>query len=167
MNEVIKAETNRLIEAVHTRELRCSTLDYNETLGRPGLNAFRTVTSTCHLRMKFPTPLRLGTLIGDQRQARGCCWMFTIRGSKSRLHSHPRKGFGGPKRIGRVIEQCESPIETPGQSGKHAFVPGVGNKAEGKIMETEEGASSCSLVFLKEWVRKSVGPPKNGSYHRG
>ena len=66
-----------------------------------------------------------------------------------------------------VIEQCESPIETPGQSGKHVFAPRVGNKVEGKIMETEEGASSCSLAFLKEWVGEFVGPTKGSKLPQG
>ena len=46
-----------------------SALDYNVILGRPGLNAFRAVASTCHLRIKFPTPFGVGTLLGDRKQA--------------------------------------------------------------------------------------------------
>ncbi|XP_011078132.1 uncharacterized protein LOC105161948 [Sesamum indicum] len=45
---------------------------YNVVLGRPGLNKFRAVVSTFHLKMKFPTPQGIGEVKCDQRTARQC-----------------------------------------------------------------------------------------------
>ena len=38
---------------------------YNIILGRPALNKLRTVTSTYHLKVKFPTAHRVGEIRGD------------------------------------------------------------------------------------------------------
>ncbi|KAL2251241.1 UNVERIFIED_CONTAM: Retrovirus-related Pol polyprotein from transposon [Sesamum indicum] len=45
---------------------------YNVVLGRPGLNKFRAVVSTFHLKMKFPTPQGIGEVKCDQLTARQC-----------------------------------------------------------------------------------------------
>ncbi|KAL2247278.1 UNVERIFIED_CONTAM: hypothetical protein Sindi_2580100 [Sesamum indicum] len=45
---------------------------YNVILGRPGLNSFRAIVSTFHLKMKFPTPNRIGEVSCDQVEARRC-----------------------------------------------------------------------------------------------
>ncbi|XP_075669692.1 uncharacterized protein LOC142639385 [Castanea sativa] len=45
---------------------------YNDILGRPTLNAWKTVTSTYHLMIKFPTESGVGELRGNQVAAREC-----------------------------------------------------------------------------------------------
>lgn len=45
---------------------------YNVILGHPTLNNLRAVTFTYHLKMKFPTDLRLGEVHGKQLLAREC-----------------------------------------------------------------------------------------------
>ncbi|KAL2236301.1 UNVERIFIED_CONTAM: hypothetical protein Sindi_0821800 [Sesamum indicum] len=45
---------------------------YNVILGRPGLNAFRAIVSTYHLKVKFPTRAGVGEVICDQEEARKC-----------------------------------------------------------------------------------------------
>ncbi|XP_040988937.1 uncharacterized protein LOC121236552 [Juglans microcarpa x Juglans regia] len=45
---------------------------YNAILGRPSLNHMRAVTSTYHLKVKFPTPLGVGEMHGKQKLARVC-----------------------------------------------------------------------------------------------
>ncbi|XP_020555094.1 uncharacterized protein LOC110013285 [Sesamum indicum] len=45
---------------------------YNVILGRPGLNAFRAIVSTYHLKIKFPTRAGIGEVICDQEEARKC-----------------------------------------------------------------------------------------------
>ena len=45
---------------------------YNIILGRPALNRLRAVTSTYHLKMKFPTAHGVGEITGDQVLTREC-----------------------------------------------------------------------------------------------
>ncbi|KAL0402088.1 UNVERIFIED_CONTAM: hypothetical protein Slati_4238700 [Sesamum latifolium] len=45
---------------------------YNVLLGQPGLNAFKAIVSTYHLKMKFPTKNGVGEVSCDQREARRC-----------------------------------------------------------------------------------------------
>ncbi|KAL2252586.1 UNVERIFIED_CONTAM: Transposon Ty3-G Gag-Pol polyprotein [Sesamum indicum] len=45
---------------------------YNVILGRPGLNIFRAIVSTYHLKMKFPTHAGVGEVACDQGEARRC-----------------------------------------------------------------------------------------------
>ncbi|KAL2240129.1 UNVERIFIED_CONTAM: Retrovirus-related Pol polyprotein from transposon [Sesamum indicum] len=45
---------------------------YNVILGRPGLNSFRAVISTYHMKMKFPTEYGIGEVWCDQKEARKC-----------------------------------------------------------------------------------------------
>ncbi|XP_057982208.1 uncharacterized protein LOC131167418 [Malania oleifera] len=45
---------------------------YNVILGRPFLNAVQAVTSTYHLKIKFPTSQGIGFVKGDQAAARSC-----------------------------------------------------------------------------------------------
>ncbi|KAL2235729.1 UNVERIFIED_CONTAM: hypothetical protein Sindi_1305100 [Sesamum indicum] len=43
---------------------------YNVVLGRPGLNLFRVVISTYHMKVKFPTEHGIGEVACDQKEAR-------------------------------------------------------------------------------------------------
>ena len=45
---------------------------YNIILGRLALNRLKAVTSTYHLKVKFPTAHRIGEIRGDQVLAREC-----------------------------------------------------------------------------------------------
>ena len=45
---------------------------YNVIIGRPTLNGMRAVTSTYHLMMKFPSRNGIGTIRGNQSEARSC-----------------------------------------------------------------------------------------------
>ncbi|KAL5736658.1 hypothetical protein ACOSQ2_031446 [Xanthoceras sorbifolium] len=45
---------------------------YNAILGRPVLNDLKVVTSTKHLTLKFPTPMGIESVYGDQKTARAC-----------------------------------------------------------------------------------------------
>ena len=47
-------------------------LAYNMLLGRPSLNAIKSIPSAYHLIIKFPTVNGVGTVRGDQRVAREC-----------------------------------------------------------------------------------------------
>ncbi|KAL2240962.1 UNVERIFIED_CONTAM: hypothetical protein Sindi_0737400 [Sesamum indicum] len=45
---------------------------YNVILGRPGLNSFRAVISTYHMKLKFPTEYGIGEVSCDQKETRKC-----------------------------------------------------------------------------------------------
>ncbi|XP_020554491.1 uncharacterized protein LOC110013115 [Sesamum indicum] len=45
---------------------------YNVILGRLGLNSFRAVISTYHMKMKFPMEYEIGEVLCDQKEARKC-----------------------------------------------------------------------------------------------
>ncbi|GFY87779.1 hypothetical protein Acr_05g0014180 [Actinidia rufa] len=45
---------------------------YNSILGRPTLGRIKAITSTYHLKMKFPTLTGIGEVKGDQKVARQC-----------------------------------------------------------------------------------------------
>ncbi|KAL2232806.1 UNVERIFIED_CONTAM: Retrovirus-related Pol polyprotein from transposon [Sesamum indicum] len=55
---------------------------YNVILGRPGLNLFRAVISTYHMKMKFPIESRIGEVASDQKEARKC-YNLSLKGESS------------------------------------------------------------------------------------
>ncbi|KAL2226150.1 UNVERIFIED_CONTAM: hypothetical protein Sindi_1973700, partial [Sesamum indicum] len=68
---------------------------YNVILGRPGLNSFRAVISTYHMKMKFPTEYGIGEVSCDQKEARKC-YNLSLKGEqkpkkqKTREDAEPR-----------------------------------------------------------------------------
>ncbi|KAK9111689.1 hypothetical protein Scep_019208 [Stephania cephalantha] len=48
---------------------------YNVILGRTGLNTFKGVPLTYHVKLKFPTPNGIPEVRGDQKMARNCYFM--------------------------------------------------------------------------------------------
>ncbi|XP_011078636.1 uncharacterized protein LOC105162327 [Sesamum indicum] len=56
---------------------------YNVILGKPGLNLFRAVISTYHMKMKFPTENGTRELASDLREARKC-YNLSLKGEPSR-----------------------------------------------------------------------------------
>ncbi|XP_063948020.1 uncharacterized protein LOC135152114 [Daucus carota subsp. sativus] len=45
---------------------------YNAILGRTGIQAFKAIPSTYHMKIKFPTRNGIGEELGDQKMARSC-----------------------------------------------------------------------------------------------
>jgi ribonuclease HI len=56
---------------------------YNAIIGRPTLNKLMAVTSTYHLKMKFPTSHGVGVVRGDQKEARQC-YNLTLKEPQAR-----------------------------------------------------------------------------------
>ncbi|KAF5465146.1 hypothetical protein F2P56_015177 [Juglans regia] len=70
---------------------------YNAILGRPTLNHLRVVTSTFHLKMKFPTPTGVGEIRSKQVLARECYSQeMKPEGIKVRAHEGVREDVGPP-----------------------------------------------------------------------
>lgn len=66
-----------------TNFLVVDTLDvYNAIIVKLTLNALRVVTSTYHLALKFPTPVEIGVVQGNQVEAR-CCYALALKGQPS------------------------------------------------------------------------------------
>ncbi|KAK4382184.1 hypothetical protein Sango_2896800 [Sesamum angolense] len=57
---------------------------YNIILGRPSLNLFRAIASTFHMKLKFPTSVGVGEVVGDELMAR-VCYVNTLKRSRKKL----------------------------------------------------------------------------------
>ncbi|KAL0434144.1 UNVERIFIED_CONTAM: hypothetical protein Slati_2748700 [Sesamum latifolium] len=64
---------------------------YNVILGRPTLNAFQAGISTYHIKIKFPTPGRVGEVQGDPLQSRKC-YVEAVRKGQKRTSDEAHKG---------------------------------------------------------------------------
>ena len=68
---VVGAYPRQITKDVNFLVVDCSS-SYNAIIGRPTLNSLKTVTSTYHLSVKFPTEHGVGQVQGDQLAARKC-----------------------------------------------------------------------------------------------
>ena len=68
---VVGAYPQQVTRNVNFLIIDCS-LSYNAIIGRPTLNNWKAVTSTCHLSVKFLTKYGVGEVQGDQLVVREC-----------------------------------------------------------------------------------------------
>ena len=68
---VVGAYPRQITKDVNFLVVDCSS-SYNAIIGRLTLNSLKTVTSTYHLSVKFPTEHGVGQVQGDQLAARKC-----------------------------------------------------------------------------------------------
>ncbi|KAL0285961.1 UNVERIFIED_CONTAM: hypothetical protein Sangu_2757500 [Sesamum angustifolium] len=64
---------------------------YNIILGRPSLNLFQAIASTFHMKLKFPTSVGVGEVVGDELMARVCYVNTLKRSRKSWMEKHPMR----------------------------------------------------------------------------
>ncbi|KAL0431915.1 UNVERIFIED_CONTAM: hypothetical protein Sradi_0817500 [Sesamum radiatum] len=90
-----------------------SSFAYNVVFGRPGLNVFRAVVLTYHLKLKFPTKGGIGEVRCDQREARQCYNLTVKKGNlakvreKRRVSEHMTEGEDVKKAKPKRIEPAE------------------------------------------------------------
>ena len=68
---VVGAYPQQITKEVNFFVVDCSS-SYNVIIGRPTLNSWKTITSTYHLFVKFPTNYRVGQVQGDQLTTKEC-----------------------------------------------------------------------------------------------
>ena len=68
---VVGAYPQQITKEVNFLFRDCSS-SYNAIIGRPTLNSWKTVMSTYHFSIKFPTDYGVGQVQGDQLAAREC-----------------------------------------------------------------------------------------------
>ena len=71
LSVVVGAYLQQITKDVNFLVVDCSS-SYNAIIGRPTLNSWKAVTSTCHLSVKFLTEHGVGQVQGDQLAAREC-----------------------------------------------------------------------------------------------
>ena len=71
LSVVLRAYPRQITRDVNFLVVGCPS-SYNAIIGRPTLNSWKTVTSTYHLSVKFPTKHGVGQVQGDQLEAREC-----------------------------------------------------------------------------------------------
>ncbi|KAK4388114.1 hypothetical protein Sango_2418000 [Sesamum angolense] len=72
---------------------------YNIILGRPSLNLFRAIASTFHMKLKFPTSVGVGEVVGDELMAR-VCYVNTLKISRKKLDGKAPNAKGKRVMIG-------------------------------------------------------------------
>ncbi|XP_077219700.1 uncharacterized protein LOC143853886 [Tasmannia lanceolata] len=107
----------------------CST--YNGIIGRPALNELGTVVSTAHLKMKFPTKLSVGEVIGDQEKAREC-YAALLKKKKAAKETFSIGGTD-PRVEVKHGEPVEELMKIPLFSGTEEQTVQIGSLLSGKL----------------------------------
>nr|XP_009387710.1 PREDICTED: uncharacterized protein LOC103974578 [Musa acuminata subsp. malaccensis] len=128
-----------LEEALRTKTLITSFLvvnlpaAYNAILGRPTLNKFRTVISTYHRTIQFPTREGVGEVRGSPRESRQCYMTATSLHKKRKVEqpfTDPRQG----KKPDLHPEPATSTVDVQLQEGRPDRTVRLGSK----LAETEQ-----------------------------
>ncbi|KAK4398072.1 hypothetical protein Sango_1282700 [Sesamum angolense] len=84
---------------IDNAQLRKAPSAYNIILGRPSLNLFRAIASTFHMKLKFPTSVGVGEVVGDELMAR-VCYVNTLKRSRKKLDGKAPNAKGKRVMIG-------------------------------------------------------------------
>ena len=98
---------------------------YNAIIGRPTLNSWKTVTSTYHLSVKFPTKYGVGEVQGDQLVARECYLAMLAMDEQTQMTNIEERRIVAEPTV--ALEDIPLDEDDPGKSTR------IGADLEGKI----------------------------------
>ncbi|KAK4397449.1 hypothetical protein Sango_1581500 [Sesamum angolense] len=81
---------------------------YNIILERPSLNIFRAISSTFHMKLKFPTSVGVGETVGDELIAK-VCYVNILKRSRKKLDGKAPNAKGKRVMIGIEHEARDTP----------------------------------------------------------
>ena len=100
---------------------------YNAIIGRPTLNSWKTITSTYHLSVKFPTEYGIGQAQGDQLAARDCYLAMMALDEQVQTMSIEERRF--------VAEPIEVLEDIPLEEGNPEKFTRIGTSLKKKTMQ--------------------------------
>nr|XP_023900738.1 uncharacterized protein LOC112012591 [Quercus suber] len=131
---------------------------YNVILGRPTLNRLKAASSTCCLKVKFPTPHEIKEICGDQLLAKECYQNLDVF-----AWSHEDM----PRVDEQVIEHSLNvdPTKKPVQQKRRVFAP-ERNKAVMEEVKKLLVAGFIREVYYPEWLANVVMVKKSNEKWR-
>ena len=121
---VVGAYPQQVTRNVNFLVVDCSS-SYNAIIGRPTPNSWKTITSTYHLSVKFPTEYGVGEVQGDQLAARECYLaMLAMDEQTQMMNIEERRIVAEPI---EALEDIPLDEDDPGKSTR------IGADLEGKI----------------------------------
>ncbi|KAL2227192.1 UNVERIFIED_CONTAM: Retrovirus-related Pol polyprotein from transposon [Sesamum indicum] len=124
---------------------------YNVILGRPGLNSFRAIVSTYHLRMKFPTPAGIGEVACDQKEARRCYNLSMKKETVDRKRKFEES-------LANKSEERITPID---EHKEIELVPGDASKTTKIGSKLERGLETMMITFLRSNIDMFAWSPSD------
>ncbi|KAK4383945.1 Transposon Ty3-G Gag-Pol polyprotein [Sesamum angolense] len=118
---------------------------YNIILGRPSLNLFRAISSTFHMKLKFPTSDGVGEAVGDERMAREC-YANTLKRSRERLGGVPYQKEKR-KMTDMGLEIKDAPEEPFGKIGGERRVEAVEELKVINLSEDDEKTTNIGTTM--------------------
>ncbi|GFS40353.1 hypothetical protein Acr_00g0068050 [Actinidia rufa] len=152
---------------------------YNAILGRPTLGGIKAITSTYHLKMKFPTLTGIGEVKGDQKVARQCFISAMKTPEKLRIPNLSKKLSQSPfTQTSQIVKRhpgidpevamhklFTKPEYSPVRQKRRKFAP-----ERLKVIEDEVNklikANVVREAHYPDWLANVVVAPKKGGKWR-
>ncbi|KAK4393855.1 hypothetical protein Sango_1856300 [Sesamum angolense] len=134
---------------------------YNIILGRPSLNLFRVIASTFHMKLKFPTLVGVGEVVGDELMAK-VCYVNILKRSRNKAREERAK----QGKIAKFPLRNSSSVrvrEERAKQGKIAKFP-LHNSSSDRAREEEpsKGRLQNSLYTIPQVTELEKEEPSKG-----